>query len=73
MLQLEIAGAGDFGDQLARIIGMIVIHYGQFDILHFIIRRQWQYDQLNGRHDKYDAENGRIPEDLPELFLQQEF
>ena len=67
--QFEISRSRNFIDQSLRIIRMVVIHHTQVDVLHLIICRHRQDDQLDHRHDEDDTQDRLVAEDLPELFL----
>ena len=48
---------------------MIKIYHRHLDIFNLVVGRQGQYNQLYRRHHKYDPDNGRIAENLPEFLL----
>jgi hypothetical protein len=48
---------------------MISIHYGNVDILYFIVGRQRKDHQLDGGHDKDHGKNDLVSEYLLEFLL----
>jgi hypothetical protein len=50
--------------------GTIVVDNTEVYILHLIVGRQRQHDQLNEGHDKDHRQDGTVAEDLFELLLE---
>jgi hypothetical protein len=50
---------------------VIIIHDGEIDIFDIQIHRPGQNHQLDDRQSQHHGQDGLIPEDLSEFFLQQ--
>ena len=49
---------------------MVVVNDADVDVSDIVVGDLWQHDELYYRHHEDHAQDGRVPEDLPEFFLQ---
>src|SRR5690606_18993373 len=51
---------------------MVVVNHGEVDVFDFVVCGQRQDNQLHDWHHQNKHQDGAVPENLPEFFLQQE-
>ena len=50
----------------------VVVDDDEVDVLHLVVRREGEHDELDDRRDEHRADQGLVPEDLQKFLLQEE-